>query len=70
MKKVLVVLFLLLGVIAYTKPYYSNGKKEKIQTAVPTNMAALNKPKAATSMLPSSDTSDDDGGDIDFDLDL
>ncbi len=45
-------------------------QKEKMQTAVPTNMAALNKPKAATSMLPSSDTSDDDGGDIDFDLDL
>ena len=42
MKKVLVVLFLLLGVITYTKPYYSNGKEEKIQTVY--NVVGLTRP--------------------------
>ena len=43
MKKVLVALFLLLGVIAYTKPYYSNGKEEKIQTVY--NVVGLTRPR-------------------------
>ena len=42
MKKVLVALFLLLGAIAYTKPYYSNGKEEKIQTVY--NVVGLTRP--------------------------
>ena len=42
MKKVLVALFLLLGVIAYTKPYYSNVKEEKIQTVY--NVVGLTRP--------------------------
>ena len=42
MKKILVVLFLLLGVITYTKPYYSNGKEEKIQTVY--NVVGLTRP--------------------------
>ena len=42
MKKDLVVLFLLLGVITYTKPYYSNGKEEKIQTVY--NVVGLTRP--------------------------
>ena len=43
MKKVLVALFLLLGVITYTKPYYSNGKEENIQTVY--NVVGLSRPK-------------------------
>ena len=43
MKKVLVVLFLLMGVLTYTKPYYSNGKEENIQTVY--NVVGLTRPK-------------------------
>ena len=35
-------MFLLLGVIEYTKPYYSNGKEEKIQTVY--NVVGLTRP--------------------------
>ena len=43
MKKILIALFLLLGAITYTKPYYSNGKEEKIQTVY--NVVGLTRPK-------------------------
>ena len=43
MKKLLVILFLVLGAITFTKPYYSNGKEENIQTVY--NVVGLSRPK-------------------------
>ena len=43
MKKFLIAMFLLLGAITYTKPYYSNGKEENIQTVY--NVVGLTRPK-------------------------
>ena len=48
MKKVLTVFFLILGVMTFAKPYYSNGKEENIQRVY--NVVGLQRPRMESSV--------------------